>query len=424
MIQTLRRQAAGLDLRFLTSTTVLTVGIALARLFGFGFSLILARRLTPEDYGFVQYSITLAGIVSVGTMPFMQHVLARFIGRYKAEGEAVLAEYMNAIWWIVTGITALSIVLAVPILALSGRLHLGVMIIFLGVTLFYSYYGLARGYMASYRLMIVYLGSNVVQIIAIFIVYYLLENQSVGPSLMIYGVSYLLPIVLLQIFSPLPLHWKLKLPPFSKVMELLRFSAPVWTSHIAYTLYAGIDVLLLERYAGNAAVGAYALSKTLSMLLSFVPIGINTVLLPKAAGIPREQHGRLLRQMMLIFAVANLPFLVLYLLGYQLFVQFIFGRAYVVGYDVILMLALAEILYGLHGMITAIVVGGNRPHLETISRLLTVVVVVITGSIVIPAHGISGAAFTVLISGIIAVGTYALTLLLERNRKPHESLPV
>jgi O-antigen/teichoic acid export membrane protein len=424
MIQTLRRQASGLDLRFLTSTTVLTIGIALARLFGFGFSLILARRLTPEDYGFVQYSITLGGVIAIGTLPFMQHVMARFIGRYKAESEEVLAQYMNTFWWMLMGLVTLTILIAVPVLALSGRLHMGAMVVFLGVTLFYSYYGLARGHMASYRLMVCYLGSNVVQVIAIFIVYYLLENDRVMPALLIYGLSYLLPIVLLQIFSPLPLFWRLKFPLREKVMELVRFAAPVWVSHVAYTLYSGIDVLLLERYSGTAAVGAYALSKTLSMLLSFVPVGLNTILLPKAAATPREQHGKLMRQVMILFAVANLPFLVIYLLGYQFFVRYVFGHDYIVSFEVILMLALGEVLYGLHGIITAIVVGGNRPQLETLSRIITVVVVVIVGSLTIPAYGITGAAFTVLVSGIVAVAAYALALLLERNRKPHESVQV
>jgi O-antigen/teichoic acid export membrane protein len=125
-----------------------------------------------------------------------------------------------------------------------------------------------------------------------------------------------------------------------------------------------------------------------------------------------------------LFTVANLPFLVIYLLGYQFFVRYAFGQDYIVNFEVILMLALGEILYGLHGIITAIVVGGNRPQLETLSRVLTVVVVVIVGSLAIPAYGITGAAFTVLISGIIAVAAYALTLLLERNRKPYEAAQV
>lgn len=422
MIQTLRRQASGFDTRLLTSTTVLTIGIALARLFGFGFSLILARRLTPENYGFIQYSITLGGVLAIGTMPFMQHVMARFIGKYKAESEETLAAYMNTIWWMLMGIVTLTILLSVPVLALSGRLHLGVMVVFLGMTLFYSYYGLARGHMASYRLMAAYLGSNVVQIIAIFVVYYLLDSQTVMPALLIYGLSYLVPIVLLQIFAPLPLHWKLVLPPRAKLVELVRFSVPLWLSHISYTLYAGIDVLLLERFSGNAAVGAYALSKTLSMLLTFVPFGLNTVLMPKVAATPPDQHGKLLRQVVVLSLLANLPFLGLYLLGYQFFVHYIFGQVYVVSFEVILMLGLGETLHGLHGTITAVVVGSNRPHLETVSRISTVIVVIVVGSLAIPAYGITGAAFTVLISGIIALLAYAVTHLLERNRKSHEPL--
>jgi len=98
---------------------------------------------------------------------------------------------------VLLGMIAISILIAVPILVLTDRFQIGVLVIFLGSTLFYSYYGLARGFMASKRLLAAYLGSNLVQIIAIIVVYQFGSTDSPTPALLIYGLSYLLPVIVL-----------------------------------------------------------------------------------------------------------------------------------------------------------------------------------------------------------------------------------
>ncbi|MBI5667929.1 MAG: oligosaccharide flippase family protein [Chloroflexi bacterium] len=407
MIERLRHRANTLDLSLIKTSTVLTVGITVARLLGFGFSLILARLLTPDDYGLIQYTITLAGIVAIGTQPFAQHVLARFTSQHLQDQEQ-LSRFLNTAWWVLAGVFGVTLFIAVPALALSNRLSLGVMAVFIGITAFYTYYGLARGFIASYRLLAAYLGSNFVQLVLIFIVYALLRNRSTQPALLIYGLSYFLPLAVLQAVAPLPFHFRLALPDPAIFRRLLRFSAPIWISHAAYIIYAAIDVLLLEHYLQTAAVGIYVLTKTLTTLFGFAPMAIATILLPRITASPRQQRLQLLKNAMALALAANAVLLLGFLLTYRWFITQFFGPDYVLPLVAVTMLAVAEITFGLHGIITAAVVGVDQAHLETISRIVIVITAVIVGAAAVPALGITGAALTALTSAAVAMLTYAV----------------
>jgi O-antigen/teichoic acid export membrane protein len=419
MAKRVRSRIGSRDFAFLTDSMLLTVGIALARVLGFGFSFILARKLSPDNFGFIQYSITVGGLVAVGTQPFVQHVLARFVAKNQNDSER-LAQTLHATWFILLGATALTILIAVPLLVLSNHFHIGVMVIFIGQTLFYCYYGLARGFMASRRLLAAYLGSNFVQLIAIIVFYELGSTQSPTPALLIYGLSYLIPIAALQVWRPLPLKLRFGMPDKAITFELLRFTVPVWISHATYIFFTGMDVLLVERYMDTGSVGVYTLTKTLSLLFSFVPIGLNTILMPKIAASPANQHIRLLKKTLFFALLANGAALLVFVLTYRWFVGMVFGESYILPTEVMLMLVIAEILFGFHGIITSMFVGGNKPHLETISRTIILIFAFVTGVVLIPQLGLLGAGLMLLSSAFVAIITYASVAVFYRKRLRNE----
>ena len=403
-----------LDLRFLKSSSIIAVGIGLARLTGFGFSLVLARLLSPDDYGFIQYNITMAGIVALLTMPFGQHVMARFIGGSK-DDESNLNQFLEASWMILIGLLAVTLVVSIPVLALMGKLNIGVIAVFLGMTFHYAYYGLARGFMADYRLLIAYLGSNVVQLIAIILLYFVFQERTAMPALVVYGASYLVPIVILQLIQPFPLRFRLFMPDRTFVKRILRFSAPIWVSHIGYVFYAGVDVLLIAQFLDNRSVGVYTLTKTLTMLLSFVPLGITTVLLPKVAASRDQSHMSLLRTTVGITLGVNAIILLVMVLTYNWFIGTVFSQEYIVPLAVLLMLAFTEICFGIHAIASAILLGKDKPHWESISRIVVVILSITLGIVLIPRFGLTGAALTLLIGGISANLTYVVLWLMKRE---------
>jgi len=396
-----------LDWNFLGDSALLSVGMVFARILGMAFSLVLVGAFTPEDYGAIRYAITLAMIVSVGTQPFGQHVLARFVGKYKDDADQLRRILANA-WIILAALFGLTVLVTVPVLFMLGKFNVGILVIFMGVTLFYTYWGLSRGFLAPHKLIAAYVGSNVVQIALVFLLIYVLEIRSPLVALLIYGLSYLLPLALLQLFWPFPVTLELSLLRRDVIDDIVRFSRPIWVSHAGYILYSSIDVLLLEYYSGTAAVGVYAVAKTLALVFFFVPAGIATLLMPKAAALPRQAHRQLLKTMLALSMLINGAILIVYLLLGEWFVRGLFGPQYVAEMSTSVILALGMIALGAHSVITAILVGGGRAGVETISRIVAVVAAASAGWLLIPTYGPPGAATAMLVGTLAALITYGV----------------
>jgi O-antigen/teichoic acid export membrane protein len=324
---------------------------------GIVFYLVLARVFVPEDYGLVQYSITLGLLIAVGTQPFSQHVMARFIGVYREHDEQLRA-ILSSMWAILAVLVALTLLLAIPLLLWLDRFNIGIIVVFVGTTLFYTYWGLSRGFLAPTRLTLAYLGSNTMQLVLVVLLIYVLQIDSPMLALTIYGASYLVPLALLQMFWPFPLHTHMASLQLDKIREVIRFSWPIWASHISYMLYASMPILLLEMLASTAMVGVYGVAKTLTMAFLFIPSSIATLLMPKTAGLPRSQHLGLLRKTLLWSLFVNGLGLVIYLFLVEWFVRTMFGAEYLVDSGTYLLLALAMIVRGSGGIITAVLVGG------------------------------------------------------------------
>src|SRR5690554_1264536 len=99
-----------LDWSLLGDSAVMSVGMAVARGLGFAFFLVLARAFDPAGYGLVQYGISVAGVVAILTMPFGQHVLARFVGKHHADSAHVERIVTNALL-VLGGLFVLTVVL-------------------------------------------------------------------------------------------------------------------------------------------------------------------------------------------------------------------------------------------------------------------------------------------------------------------------
>jgi O-antigen/teichoic acid export membrane protein len=371
------------DWSFLRSSTLMSLGLAAARLLGFLFWLVLARMFEKSDTGHVRYIITLGELLAIGTIPFSQHVLAWFISRYRSD-EAYLRRVMGTAWQVLLVLTGATLLAATVVLLALDRFDASILVVFLGVTLFYAYYGLARGHLAQGRLLAAYVGSNLIQIIAVGIAVVTLGTQSTTPILLIYGTSYLLPILLLQARHPLPLHVSWGPPDREVGGALLSFAGPIWISHTLYACFMAIDILLLEYFVDKAAVGVYAVTRTVASLLGLIPWAIDIMLMPRIAASDPSEHRRMLRNALLLILVANAVALICFLVGYQWFIETTVGRDYYAGMDFGLVMAVGAILFGLFGIFSSVLVGRRQPGLEAVGRFVTLVVTAAAGLVLVP----------------------------------------
>ena len=401
----LSRNLQGFDWSLIKGSTLLSIGTAVARILGLAFSLVLAAAFSASEYGQVRYAIAVASIVAIGTMPFGQHVIARFVSKYRSD-ETKLDSVLTNSFVILPIVFLGTLLIAIPILVMRGTFNIGILAIFLGETLFYTYWGLSSGFLEPGRLTAAYLGSNFIQIILVFVLIQVLDIQSTTLALLIYGLSYLLPLAVLVIFWPLPGRINYRLFDRKMIGELLRFSVPIWVSHACYTFSLSFDLLFLERMGNENRLGAYSLSKTLASMFLIVPAGISTLLMPKVAASPKKGHRQLLIRMLIISVLIDVVALIFYLPLVRPLTMRIFGVDYLVPLSVSLLLALYMIAYGIHGLITAVYVGSGKPQVESASRIVELVAIGIGCWFLIPNFGALGAAIAMLSGKVLALLAY------------------
>jgi O-antigen/teichoic acid export membrane protein len=422
----MRRIRAGvrtLDWAFIRGSSFNSLGIAISRVLGFAFSFVIAQAFSTDEFGRVTYIITLASVVAVLSQPFGQHVIAYFIGMYRDDAEK-RQEILNSAWTIWLIMILLTLLVSTLILMAIDRFSVGLLVVYIGITAFYTYYGIASGFLASPRLLAVYLGSNIVQIILVVITVSVFHVQDGDPAIFIYGLAYFLPLAILIFRYPLPVRLSFSFNP-ANVRRILRFSVPIWIAHVLYMAYTSFDIIMLENFMSTAAVGVYALTKTLSSAFHFIPGGITMILMPKLAGMPKEGHNSILKVSLLVTIVINIIGGGLYLLLYQWFVITFFGAEYFVDMNFAFVMALAAILFGTYGVLTSFFVGSGRVSVQVFSRSIMMISLIVLSIALIPEQGVMGAALANLVSVVIGLGVYILVLIyISFSTRSAEQTPV
>ncbi|MCA9906363.1 MAG: hypothetical protein KC547_21050, partial [Anaerolineae bacterium] len=310
-----------------------------------------------------------------------------------------------------------TLVFVIPIFILTDTFNPGALMVFFGVTVFYSYYGMARGFVFSVRLALVFVASNAIQLVLILFIYHVLDLKSGLPALAVYGFSYLAPVGVLLAFYPFPVGFRRRHVKWSRMKEMMRASVPLWISQAGYTFAGFIDFFLLQQLLNNAAVGLYAFTRQICIIFDFIPMGLYTVLMPKVAAAENRRTRMKLIGLSLGATVAiNAVVLVVFLLLYPWAIRTFYPQ-YELATDIALYMALAQTMWGLHGIISQAVVGANRASLESVNRLIPLVMLPLTGIILIPMMGVRGAALMNFITSCVTVAAFPLQLWLSRRIK-------
>lgn len=412
-----------MDRSLLRGSALVTAGMIASRGLGFLASMAMARLFEPKEFGIIQYSIALANIAAIMIVPFGQHVLARYIGMNR-DSPADLRQSMSNAWVILAGLSIFSFGLAIPVLHAAGRFNPGIPIMLLGTSLFYVYWGLSRGFMASGRLALAEIGNNSVRLALILVLIAGLGFKSTFLAMVIQGMSCFIPLALLQHLSPLPAVYERGLVSWPASRKILRFALPVWLSHASYVLCASLPLVFLERFHDKATVGVFSLAVTLSNIFLFIPAGFATMLLAKIAGSKSRDNRGMVLTAALISLIGNGGLLAAYALAAPALIGRLFGAKYLVSPGIFIIMAAATALAGFHDIVTALYVGGGMPQVETRSRLAALVVIVAGCELLIPKYGAPGAAWVAL--GGIASGLFVYGISLaarSRTRTATQQIP-
>jgi len=392
-----------LDWSFVKDSVVVGMGSTISRVLGLLFQMLLAHFLVPNAFGFFRYVVTVSTILAIAVTAAPVSIV-RFLAAHPNEKQLQDNYFSNG----VVGIGLLlivSLVISTPLLWLLKALDFGAICCIVGFAAFYGYLGIVRGLNNAWKMGLTYALSNIALILSLIVFVNLFKLRSVSIVLTVYGLSNLIPIIVLECVRPAALRFKLSLISKSVLVELARFAAPLVLATGVYTIWSGIDLVFVENFDPQA-VGAYAAAKTVSSAFIFVPSAITMVLLPRVAALGADKSKRYTTWATLItFLASMIGLVIVYVLGHQL-IALIFGSRYIAAYLPLLIQCIGMSIYSVYAILEGYIIGRGRPNLSVQALLVALVATVATGFWLTSSFGAVGASISFTIGAV--TGTIAL----------------
>ncbi|MBD0370765.1 MAG: flippase [Pyrinomonadaceae bacterium] len=175
----------------------------------------------------------------------------------------------------------------------------------------------------------------------------------------------------------------------------VRHAWPLFWLGSFYLLNSQMDTLMLGTMRAPNEVAVYNIANRMAELMTFTLIAVSVTIAPTIAELwargEVERLQRVLKRSVRIIAAVSLP-LAIGLLVFGSFVLRLFGPEFVVGYRALVILTGGQMVNALAGSVGLILVMTNHERDVIIAHLLSLFVIVLLGSVLIPLWGIEGIA--------------------------------
>lgn len=206
--------------------------------------------------------------------------------------------------------------------------------------------------------------------------------------------------------------------------QLLAFSTMSWLAGLASNGLLWADVLLLGMLGNSGQVGVYNVAVRLVQLATFVMVPINAAFAPRIADLYHRGRMSSLRR---TYGLAgswiiriSLPAFVLLLVFPRDLLAF-FGRGFVVGASVTMILAVGRFVDAATGPCGMMLNMSGRPRLNLLNNAVGLVLNVALNLLLIPRYGIVGSAVAWAISLCVINVARVLQVWLELRMLPFEA---
>ncbi|MDQ6883919.1 MAG: oligosaccharide flippase family protein [Candidatus Dormibacteraeota bacterium] len=382
------------DPGLLRSSAIVLVGDSTARLLGFLFSVAAARLLMPAGYGSIAYALAVAAIVSVLTTNAPAG-LGRFLARHQDDPRKQDIYATN--WLMVIALMlGASLTLVVPLAAvagLGGSMLLGLMANLLGTAVFQTYREAQKGLGRFWATGMFWVLANLLQLVGILLAG-ALGWRSPALFLTIYGLSSLGALAVMQPLAPTALNFAPAVLALRQIVAIARFIWPVILQGVFYTVWSGVDLILVQRLLPSAATGNYAAAKTLVLVLILAPVAVSTALGPRMARLSERSLRAYVLFVVALTAAINVPAGASMALLRVPLIALFFGSRYPLASEAVAVLVLGQVLYGVYLVLASIWTWGlGRPQIDPVATGAAMGVTVAVGLILIPRAGLAGAAY-------------------------------
>jgi O-antigen/teichoic acid export membrane protein len=412
-------EQAEINLTIAKGSGIVFLGMALSKLAALPISIILARYFGANDYGLLTISSTLVGIIASVSVLGMGMGLGRYVPFHRERGE--IGEVRRILVFGGKTVLSCSVIAGVMVFfgaeVIAGRIfkdaNLAPLIRVLSfsipmIALVQYATGLFRGLKKlHYILYYGELAGPALRLLFLIIIAFLgLGIFSVAVSQVFVALLTLsIAIVLFKsdaFFAELRAS-KLK----GDVVSFFKYSFPLAIAIIVRFTRRRFDLLLVGAVLAAKDVAIYNIAVSLGLLLNVPLLGVNRILLPVASGLHSEDKEEELavtyKSVSRWCLVTVLPFLMFILFYAEDIIIFFYGPEFVLGAAP---LRIVSVAVGIN-----VATGSFGEYLQAFGRSKIVMAMSIIGSavsvtclfVLVPMYGISGAAFSFMISMVVMI---------------------
>ena|SRR5919106_963564 len=211
--------------------------------------------------------------------------------------------------------------------------------------------------------------------------------------------------------------------PAHSLRELLSYGLRSWGKDVVGTLATEVDRAVLIGLVSPAALGLYVVAKHLARPTQALSNAVVTVLFPEASRVENKNAVRLVARAARISTAVSCALVLPLALAAPPLLELLYGQEFGAAAGPFRILLIDAVLLGFSSILMQAFMSLGRPGVVTALLVLGLVVNVIGMLLLVPAFGLPGAAFAVLISTIVRLAFLLLCFPLVLQVSPPSPLP-
>lgn len=260
----------------------------------------------------------------------------------------------------------------------------------------------------------------------IFILFIIWFNFSFIDIFYAFSISMIISCTLIIIYAFKKLSFRKRLSfknlNFSTFRELLLFSLPLYGSTMINVAMPWVNTVILGGIKDMASVALYNAVVPLSQVISFPAVALSLAYMPSITGLyAKNKNNEIKRNYTILtkwlFFVALPIFLALFLFSEKILL-FLFDESYVAAAYAFRIVCFQGLIISLLGLNTYNLIAIGKTHVILISYLTAAILNITIAFILIPAHGVNGAAFASIFSIIATNVIMSLSLYVSTKVHP------
>ncbi len=392
--------------RFLGTAGVQVLGRASALLL----SIVLARMLQPEQFGYYSYIISLLSIFSIPVVTGLPNLIIREVARYNADNE--INKINGIVRWSEKYIYICFLILASVFLFFMGLdfsygilAFISLSILLRGITFknaaLLNVFGFVTLSQAFNQLL-----PGIIQVVLLVAFFLINKSINIEVSLVLYVVSLVVTSFILWIVKRKKITIEKDSNSVSQSKYWLKALVPFSMVGIVYTLNTELSIVIVNHLADPDSVAFIKIALQLSLIVSFGLTAIDTVLRPEVARNyqlnRKDETQKLINKSLMISIAVSLPVLIVLILFGKDIISLLYGEQYRDVYSLLVVLCFGNLVNAMTGSVSLVLnMTGNEKYclmIASFSLLLNVILM----TILVPVYGIIGAAWAIVVSVAIS----------------------